>query len=290
MAHVDATPVVELDDVLAVAQRAGELILAMQADGLRNISSKSSEIDLVTEADVAAEHLIRAELVQRYPSIELWGEESNQAPSGDHYWVVDPIDGTINFAAGLPYFAVNIALVSRGQITVGVTLELPAKRLYYAVKGQGAFRRDPDGYVRPLRVNDAAVLTKALITTGFPYSRADHADNNLPEFGYFMAHSLGVRSMGSAAMDLVNVASGGMAAYWESWLNPWDAAPGVLLVEEAGGRVSDYRGAPWELTKRTLVASNGQPTLHAALLDGIRAARRELSNPLLPGAETFDGE
>lgn len=288
MSQVQSEP--NVDDVLVVAQRAGDLILAMQADGLRNISSKSSVIDLVTEADVAAERLIRAELQQKYPSIELWGEESNQPPSGDHFWVVDPIDGTINFAAGLPYFAVNIALQAGRQCLIGVTLELPARRLYYAVKGQGARRRDPDGRETRLRVNDAATLQRALLTTGFPYSRGEHPDNNLLEFGYFMAHSLGVRSMGSAAMDLVNVASGGMAAYWESWLNPWDAAPGVLLVEEAGGRVTDYRGAPWELTKRTLIAGNGQAELHAALVDGIRHARRGLAQPLLPAAETFDGE
>ena len=279
---------VALEDVLAVALQAGELILAMQADGLRNITSKSSEIDLVTEADVAAERLIRSELAARYPAVELWGEESNQPPSGDLFWVVDPIDGTINFAGGLPYFAVNIALQAGEQTVLGVTLELPARRLYFARRGEGAFRRDLDGREQRLRVNAASTLRRALLTTGFPYSRAEFADNNLPEFSYFMAHSMGVRTMGSAAMDLVNVASGGMAAYWESWLNPWDAAPGVVLVAEAGGRVTDYRGAPWQLTKRTLVASNGQPDLHQALLDGIRTARQGLSRPLLPAEETGD--
>lgn len=279
---------VALEDVLAVARQAGDLILAMQADGLRNITSKSSEIDLVTEADVAAERLIRSELAARYPAVELWGEESNQAPTSDLFWVVDPIDGTINFAAGLPYFAVNIALQAGAQVVLGVTLELPARRLYFARRGAGAFRRDPDGQEQPLRVNRVTALRRALLTTGFPYSRAEHEDNNLPEFSYFMAHSMGVRCMGSAAMDMVNVASGGMAAYWEGWLNPWDAAPGVVLVEEAGGRVTDYRGAPWALTKRTLLASNGQPELHQALLDGIRAARRNLRQPLLPAAETYD--
>jgi myo-inositol-1(or 4)-monophosphatase len=272
-------------DMLAAAQAAGDLILRMQAEGLRNVRGKSNEIDLVTEADVAAEQSIRTALAARYPSIGFWGEESNQPPAEAAFWVVDPIDGTINFANGLPYCAVNIALQQDGQLMLGVTLELPARHLYWAERGRGAYIRPASGPEVRMAVNDSRRLGRALLTTGFPYHRAEHEDNNLSEFGYFVAHSQGVRCMGSAALDLVNVARGALAGYWEGWLNPWDAAPGVLMVREAGGTVTDYGGAPWHLTSKTLVASNGQAALHEALLEGIRQARRGLSASLLPAAE-----
>ncbi|HXF64860.1 MAG TPA: inositol monophosphatase family protein [Caldilineaceae bacterium] len=272
--------------VMAAAQAAGDLILQMQAAGLRAVAGKSSEIDLVTEADVAAEQAIRAALQQTYPAYGFWGEESNEPPSGtDFFWVVDPIDGTTNFANGLAFYAVNIAL-NRGEETLlGVTLELPARRLYWAIAGQGAYERLPNGADRRLQVNRSSQLARALLSTGFPYHRTEHEDNNLREFNYFLAHAQGVRCMGSAAMDLVNVARGALAGYWEGWLNPWDAAAGALLVREAGGLVTDYSGQPWRLRSKTLIASNGQPALHAALVEGIRSARNGLAARLLPAAE-----
>jgi len=273
---------VDLTHVLAVAQQAGDLILAMQARGLQSIGSKSSAIDLVTEADIAAEKLIRSELARRYPAVGFWGEESNQPPDSEFFWVVDPIDGTINFANGLAYFAVNIALNRRDLTLLGVTLELPARRLFFVQRDRGAFRREADGHDVALQVNHTADLGRALLSSGFPYHRTEHEDNNLAEFAYFLARTQGVRSMGTAAMDLANVACGALAAYWEGWLQPWDAAAGALLVREAGGKVTDYQGADWTLTSRTLVASNGQPALHRALLDGIRDARRTLRATLLP--------
>jgi myo-inositol-1(or 4)-monophosphatase len=203
----------------------------------------------------------------------------------EFFWVVDPIDGTTNFANGLDFYAVNIAL-NRGEETVlGVTLELPARRLYWAVAGQGAYERLADGQDRRLQVNRGGGLGRALLSTGFPYHRTEHEDNNLREFNYFVAHAQGVRCMGSAALDLVNVARGALAGYWEGWLNPWDAAAGALLVREAGGVVTDYSGRPWRLRSKTLVASNGQPALHEALLAGIHHAREGLSARLLPAME-----
>jgi myo-inositol-1(or 4)-monophosphatase len=253
----------------------------MQRAGLQNIRGKSSEVDLVTEADVAAEHAIRAALYAAQPEYGFWGEESNQAPDSARFWVVDPIDGTNNFANGIPYFAVNIALNQGDKTLLGVTLELPARRLHWAVAGEGAYVRNLDGTETRLRVNAAARLSAALTSTGFPYHRAEHEDNNLPEFAYFLAHTQGVRCMGTAAMDLVNVASGALGAYWEGWLNPWDVAPGALMVQEAGGTVTDYWGKPWRLASRTVVASNGRPDFHAAMVEGIRQARRSLTTPLL---------
>lgn len=280
---IDLTAI--LSTMQVVAQQAGDLVLAMQASGLANIASKSNLIDLVTEADVASEKLIHNELQNHYPAFGFWGEESNQAPTTDYFWVVDPIDGTTNFANGLPYFAVNIALNQGPTTLLGVTLELPARKLYFARLGQGAYLRGTDGNDQPLLVNQTNSLSQAFLTTGFPYHRTDFEDNNLAEFGYFLTRSQGVRCMGSAAMDLVNVARGATSAYWEGWLSPWDAAPGVLIVREAGGQVTDYLGRPWQLTSRSLIASNRQPALHAALVTGIQTARKELQTIKLPASE-----
>ena len=243
----------------------------------------------MTEADVASESFIRGALQNRYPDVGFWGEESNLAPISDYFWVVDPIDGTTNFANGLPYFAVNIALNQGPTTLLGVTLELPARKLYFASVGQGAYLRTLDDHGNnrdiQLHVNNVDSLSQAFLTTGFPYHRTDYEDNNLAEFGYFLTRSQGVRCMGTAAMDLVNVARGALTGYWEGWLSPWDAAPGVLMVREAGGQVTDYLGRPWQLTSRSLIASNGQPTLHAALLTGIQTARQSLHSIKLPASE-----
>jgi myo-inositol-1(or 4)-monophosphatase len=285
MSHTMSALGVDLAVVIEAATAAGDLILGMQAAGLANIRSKSTTIDLVTEADVTAEHAIRGALVGAYPHIGFWGEESDTQPSEELFWVVDPIDGTTNFANGLPLFAVNIALQHGSETVLGVTLGLPNRRLYWATAGGGAYTQGSDGQVVRLRVNAADTLNRAFITTGFPYSRGEHPDNNLAEFGYFMARAQGVRCIGSAAIDLALVASGATAAYWEGWLKPWDAAPGVLMVREAGGTVTDYGGSPWKLGSKTLVASNGQPALHQALLAGLREARSGLPARLLPAAE-----
>src|SRR5690606_27053094 len=155
MAHPtqSGAPQVHTEDLIRVVQEAGDLILSMQARGLQAVETKSSSIDLVTEADVAAENHIRQSLQERYPGIDLWGEESNQLPESEYYWIVDPIDGTINFANGLAYFGVNLAFNHREQTLIGITLELPSRTIFVARAGEGALRRDPDGQERTLRVN-----------------------------------------------------------------------------------------------------------------------------------------
>lgn len=279
---VTTTADIDLEFLIAVVRRAGDRVLSMQAGGLQQVGSKSSTVDLVTEADVAAEKLIRSELYERYPDVGFWGEESNEAPDLPSFWVVDPIDGTTNFANGVPYFAVNLAYYQDGATRLGVTLELPSRVIYFARLGGGAYRRPPDGADTPMRTNQAETLQTALLTTGFPYHRSEYEDNNLAEFNYFLAHAQGVRVMGAAALDFANVAMGAVGGYWEGWLQPWDAAAGVLLVEEAGGKVTDYRGRPWALTTPALIASNGLPELHAALEAGVHTARSRLQERLLP--------
>ncbi len=273
---------IDIEVVIDVARQAGQLVLDMRRAGLRSVRNKSSDIDLVTEADVASEHLIRHALGKAFPEIDFWGEESDQPPNAAYFWVVDPIDGTTNYANGLPSYAVNIALNHRETTLLGVTLELPVRRVYWARQGAGAYRRELDGSQTRLRVSEHARLGSALLATGFPYHRSEHDDNNSVEFVHFLARAQGVRCTGSAAMDLAHVAEGSLAGYWEGWLKPWDAAAGALLVREAGGSVTDYSAAPWVLTCNSLIASNGQSALHQALVEGVQQARSTLEASLLP--------
>jgi myo-inositol-1(or 4)-monophosphatase len=266
----------DLQAVVGVAREAGELVRRMQAAGLRDVHSKTSAGDLVTEADVASERLIRDLLGNLYPGVGLWGEESNTMPATDYFWLVDPIDGTTNYAFGLDYNAVNIALQHREQTLLGVTYQIHTGRIYAGLAGHGAVRRDPDGVEIPLRVNAVDELRRALVATGFPYHSGVSADNNTREFAAITALSGSVRCLGAAALDLAHVAGGALAAFWEGWLNAWDAAPGVLFVREAGGRVTDYNGEEWTIHSGPLVSSNGRPGVHDALLAAIRDARAGL--------------
>ena len=256
-----------------LASQAGELALTMQRDGLRSIQSKSTPNDLVTEADLACEKLIRDRLASLTPDFGFWGEESDEQPDDEYFWLVDPIDGTINFAAGLPWFGINIALIHREKTFFGLSLILPQFDLFWAQAGQGAYLRQRNGEQQRLHVSQASSLSDALLTTGFPYHRAVNEDNNAAEFARIMPICQGVRRMGASSADLAYVAAGAFSAYWEGWIQPWDVAAGVLLVREAGGLVTNYDGAPYRLADRRIIASNGQPGVHEPLLHAIQEAR-----------------
>ncbi len=271
----------DVDAIIGIARAAGDLVQRMQQQGLAATRTKSSEIDLVTEADVACEAFLRSALAQMYPSVELWGEESNRRPTGDYFWLVDPIDGTTNYAHGVAYCSVNIALQHGDDTLLGVTYHLGLDWIFFARPGEGAWVRKPHGHEHRLQVNTAATLRAAVLITGFPYHRAEAEDNNSAEFAHFMPRTSGVRNLGSAALDLAHVAMGAAAGYWEGWLNPWDLAAGTLIVREAGGQVTTYDGRAWTIADNTIVATNGQPTLHAAMLDGIRVARSGLKESRL---------
>ena len=257
---------VDIEAVISATRRAGQLVLTMRRDGLRNITSKSTSIDLVTEADLASEAFLREELNKLLPEAGFWGEESNQQPTEALFWVVDPIDGTVNYANGLSIYAVTVALYENDQCLLGVTVEPPAGRIYWTAQGKGAFLREPGGDQRRLHTNGVDDLSRAFLTTGFPYHRNEVAENNTGEFSAFIRRCQGVRCLGSAALDLALVAAGALAGSWEAWLNPWDAAAGVLMIREAGGLVTDYAGNEWTLASQTLVSSNGNSDLHRAML------------------------
>jgi len=264
---------VDSEAVISATRRAGQLVLTMRREGLRSITTKSTEIDLVTEADLASEAFLREELDKLLPEAGFLGEESNQQPHTALFWVVDPIDGTVNYANGLTIYAVTVALYEHDRCLLGVTVEPPAGRIYWTAQGKGAFLREPGGDQRRLSTNGVDQLSRALLTTGFPYHRAEVADNNTLEFSHFIRRCQGVRCLGAAALDLALVAAGALAGSWEAWLNPWDAAAGALMIREAGGLVTDYAGEAWTLASQTLVSSNGNAALHQAMLETISAAR-----------------
>ncbi|HRW04222.1 MAG TPA: inositol monophosphatase family protein [Caldilineaceae bacterium] len=269
--------------IIAVVEKAGQLVQRMRRDGLAPIQRKSSTIDLVTEADLASEALLREELQRLYPQVGFWGEESNQRPETEYYWLVDPIDGTTNFANNLPLYAINLALCQAEDPILAVTLQLPARLIYWAKAGSGAYQRDLDGSDMRLAVNQATNLRHTIVCTGFPYHRGESTDNNTNEISHFIPQAQSTRCLGSAALELALVATGALGAYWEGWLGPWDAAAGVLLVREAGGRVTDYAGNEWKIPGGLgLLADNGQTELHSAMLAGIQTARTHLTERKLP--------
>ena len=263
----------DVEKVIAIARRAGRLVLEMQQRGSLRVRGKSNEIDLVTEADLASERYIRGALQELALDVGFWGEESNEPPDEESFWLVDPIDGTVNFANNIPCFAVNIALNLHGALVLAVTVVLPLGTVYWATAGGGAFQRAPTGEEVRLRVNQVTRLRNAILSTGFPYSKAENSDNNGAEFAYFMPRCQGLRRMGSAAVDLALVAAGAFAVHWERNLSPWDIAAGALIVQEAGGRVTDYAGRSWSMSERNFIASNGQPDIHQAMVEGLHAVR-----------------
>ena len=257
---------------IALAQRAGELLLDYLHRGLAEdtVREKTSHFDIVTEADFASERLILAALRDRFPDHSIYAEESanGAVPDVEWLWLVDPVDGTTNYAHGLPIFAVNLALAHQGVPVLGITHDPSAGRTYWAERGGGAWVR-AGGIDRRIGVSGVANLERALLSTGFISGRREKPTHNRAEFTALDLRSQSVRRLGSAAMALAWVATGRLESYWEEGLKPWDWAAGQVLVTEAGGRISTYAGAPLDLKSPNLVASNGRPEIHDAILETI---------------------
>jgi myo-inositol-1(or 4)-monophosphatase len=203
---------------------------------------KKSPVDIVTEGDKASEAVIVAALQAAFPGHHIVGEEGGgmgaPAEEAEYFWYVDPIDGTSNFASNIPLFTVSIALTDRHKVPlVGVVLNPVYNELYSAARGYGATLND-----RPIHVSGTDTLNRAMLSTGFPYDKVTNPDNNLREWGRFLLRTRSVLRLGSAALDLCFVAAGRFDGFWEARLHPWDVLAGLLCIEEAGGRVSDYRG------------------------------------------------
>jgi myo-inositol-1(or 4)-monophosphatase len=245
----------------AIAREAGALLLPYFHQGLK-IEYKG-DADLVTAADRASETLIRERIRQQFPSHDVLGEEQGLNDQGSDYrWYVDPLDGTTNFAHGYPVFCVSMALEHRGQDQgrriAGVVYDPTRDELFTAELGKGARLNGT-----PIQVSKAAQLKECLVATGFP-SHKRHKNPNIHFYHQITLRTHGVRRAGSAALDLCNVASGRFDGFWEFNLNAWDTAAGVLIVEEAGGKVSRFDGSAFELDSRETLASNG--LVHDALL------------------------
>jgi myo-inositol-1(or 4)-monophosphatase len=230
---------------------------------------KKGTIDLVTEVDVAVERMFRALIAERFPDHQILAEEMGGAsavPAGA-CWVFDPIDGTTNYAHGLPIFCASLALEIDGVPEVAAIYDPNRKELFTAERGGGAFLNGA-----PLRVSSAERLVDALLVTGFPYDVHSRVDQVVGLFGAFVGQARAVRRLGSAAIDLCWVAAGRMDGFWEADLKPWDVAGGALVVAEAGGRVTGTDGAPFTSRGGHVLASNGR--IHDAMLDVIRTFGR----------------
>lgn len=254
----------ELDAAVRAARAAAKLI-EEKAGTLHHSQIRQKGLnDLVTEVDEAAQEIIIRTLEERFPDYAVLAEEGRGEPQTEtaegFRWIIDPIDGTTNFMHGVPPYAVSIALQDRDEIVVGVVLDVSRDEVFTAVRGGG------------LRVNGKARgvsatprLSESLLTTGFPYRSIGHIDVYLEVLGDFMTRSRGLRRPGSAAIDLAYVAAGRFDGFFETGLLPWDVAAGQLLVEEAGGRVTDYRDQPGAVFEAQLLATNGR--IHDEMLE-----------------------
>jgi myo-inositol-1(or 4)-monophosphatase len=236
------------------------------------------DVDLVTIADRKSELLIRERIRERWPSHDVLGEEGGLVDQGSEYrWYVDPLDGTTNFAHGFPVFCVSMALEYRGERVAGVIYDPTRSELFATEKGSGTYLNG-----QRVHVSKTANLAECLVATGFP-SHKRHKNPNIFFYHQITLRTHGVRRAGSAALDLASVACGRFDGFWEFNLNPWDTAAGVLLVQEAGGVVTDFTGGPFEISSRETVASNG--LVHQALLrefDDVFLGRgmEELADPV----------
>lgn len=219
---------------------------------------KRAHTDLVTEYDRRSEMLIVDGLKRARPDDQIVGEEGGSYgnPGRGRRWLIDPLDGTTNFAHGLPFFCVSIGLEEAGAPRVGVVTAPALGLTFFAERGGGAFLEE-QGELRRIAVSATSELSEALLATGFPYDRQVSAENNFAEFVWMKRRAQGVRRVGAAALDLAMVAAGWLDGYWEMKLKPWDLAAGILLVTEAGGTVTDWHGAPVVLDRGEVVASNG---------------------------------
>ena len=247
----------------AISREAGTLLMQYFHQGLK-IEYKG-DADLVTAADRASEKLIRERITQQFPSHDVLGEEQGlDDQGGDYRWYVDPLDGTTNFAHGYPVFCVSMALEHRavGRRVAGVVYDPTRDELFSAEQGKGARLNG-----ETIHVSKAAQLKECLLATGFP-SHKRHKNPNIHFYHQITLRTHGVRRAGSAALDLCNVASGRFDGFWEFNLNPWDTAAGVLIVEEAGGKVTRFDGSPFEIDSSETLGSNG--LVHDALLHEFR--------------------
>ena len=253
-------------DVATEAAMTAGVILQQYWGNLTQIEEKGRPGDLVTEADRLAEQAILQVLSRHVSEHAILAEESGKLGKVEqtkYLWAIDPLDGTTNYAHGYPVAAVSVGLLIDGIPSVGVVYDPFRNELFRAAAGLGATCNR-----RPIRVSQTKELGKSLLVTGFAYDRRETSDNNYAEFCHLTHLTQGVRRSGSAALDLVNVAAGRLDGYWERGLSPWDIVAGIIILEEAGGKVTAYDGSPLNLVSGRILATNGQ--LHSSLSEALK--------------------
>jgi len=253
-------------DIKRIALKAaqeGGAILREYFGRVKSVEHKG-EIDLVTEADHESEARIVSIIRAAYPAHRILAEETGDSGTVSSFkWIIDPLDGTTNYAHGYPCFCISIAVEHDGQIRYGVIYDPLREELFTAEKGCGAFLNG-----HPIKVSTTQALNNSLLCTGFPYNVRQDMDSNLSNFRSFLMKSQAIRRDGSAALDLCYTAAGRFDGFWEQQLRPWDVAAGSLIVSEAGGSVSTYRGKPFSIYDTEIVASNG--IIHEQMLAVLR--------------------
>jgi len=256
-----------------IAREAGARLREFFAQGV--VTEYKGDVDLVTVADWTVEKLIRTRLGEVFPEHGMYGEEGTRERMEQEFrWYIDPLDGTTNFAHGFPVFCVSLGLEFRGELIAGVVYDPTRDELFAAAKGSGTFLNG-----ERVQVSKVSNLAETLTGTGFP-SHKRHKNPNIYFYHVITLRTHGVRRAGSAALDLANVACGRLDAFWEFNLNPWDTAAGVVLVEEAGGKVSCYDGSEWRLDSKETLASNG--LVHQSMIDVMAQIFEGRDLPQLP--------
>ncbi|MDY6905595.1 MAG: inositol monophosphatase family protein [Thermodesulfobacteriota bacterium] len=244
---------------IGAAYKGAEALMASFADGF-TINRKGDK-DLVTDADTASEQAILDTLAYRFPDHTVLAEESGQTSGTEkHLWIIDPLDGTTNFAHGLRLFSVSIAFAIDGDVVMGVVLNPGTGELFTAVQGQPATLNGA-----PIHVSQTRDIGDALLVTGFPYDYMNHLDVLLDRFKTCLTAAQGVRRLGSASLDLCYIACGRFDGYWEQHLKKWDTAAGMLIARQAGATVTDFSGNEYTPGDREMLATNGQ--IHQQLID-----------------------
>ncbi len=253
-----------LEQLLPEVRKVGAFIDKEFAEFDRDKAEKKAKNDLVSYVDREAEkQLVDAckNILPEAGFIREEGEDIN--PENSLLWIIDPLDGTNNFVHGIPVFSISVALVEKQKPVLGIVYNIPLQEMFYAIKGQGAFMND-----KRIQVTDTKDLSDSLVATGFPFRAEEYISEYLRMLGYFMKNSRALRRLGSAAIDLAYVAAGRYDVYFEAGLSPWDVAAGALLVQEAGGNVSDYFGENDFLFGKSIVATN--PHLYSKVIMAIK--------------------
>ena len=249
-----------INDIIKISKEAGQLIKNSFGKDLE-IEFKTNELNLVTEADKASEKLITEFIKKKYPSHGILAEEGSELnKSAEYLWIIDPLDGTTNFAHGLPIFSVSIGLQKNGETIAGVVYDINQDIIYTAEKGAGATANG-----KKIIVSSNSNLAHSMLVTGFPYDVKENPDKVFERFIAILKSSRAVRRLGSAAIDFCYVAKGVFDGFWEVHLHPWDICAGKLIVEEAGGIVTDFNGNPINIYSKKILASNNK--IHTQLIE-----------------------